>query len=303
MEIWLWISIGVLICIIAALFIKLLLMKKDVNEIETAFRDRISSETNTLIGISHQDKSMRSLASQINIQLSKLRDERHRFQQGDKELKDAVTNISHDLRTPLTAICGYLQLLHDEKISDKAALYLEQIENRTESLKQLTEELFKYSVVTSTQESFREKTDVGRVLEECLVSFYGAMSQKNMNPEISMTDITVERFLDPNALNRIFSNIISNALKYSDGDFCVNMDDEGAVTFSNTAANLDAVTAGRLFDRFYTVQTGRNSTGLGLSIAKLLTERMGGEIRSEYSDKRLYITVFFPEKQIDAKDR
>ena len=303
MEIWLWISIGVLICIIAALFIKLLLMKKDVNEIETAFRDRISSETNTLIGISHQDKSMRSLASQINIQLSKLRDERHRFQQGDKELKDAVTNISHDLRTPLTAICGYLQLLHDEKISDKAALYLEQIENRTESLKQLTEELFKYSVVTSTQESFREKTDVGRVLEECLVSFYGAMSQKNMNPEISMTDIPVERFLDPNALNRIFSNIISNALKYSDGDFCVNMDDEGAVTFSNTAANLDAVTAGRLFDRFYTEQTGRNSTGLGLSIAKLLTERMGGEIRSEYSDKRLYITVFFPEKQIDAKDR
>ena len=212
MEIWLWISIGVLICIIAALFIKLLLMKKDVNEIETAFRDRISSETNTLICISHQDKSMRSLASQINIQLSKLRDERHRFQQGDKELKDAVTNISHDLRTPLTAICGYLQLLHDEKISDKAALYLEQIENRTESLKQLTEELFKYSVVTSTQESFREKTDVGRVLEECLVSFYGAMSQKNMNPEISMTDIPVERFLDPNALNRIFSNIISNAL-------------------------------------------------------------------------------------------
>ena len=210
MEIWLWISIGVLICIIAALFIKLLLMKKDVNEIETAFRDRISSETNTLIGISHQDKSMRSLASQINIQLSKLRDERHRFQQGDKELKDAVTNISHDLRTPLTAICGYLQLLHDEKISDKAALYLEQIENRTESLKQLTEELFKYSVVTSTQESFREKTDVGRVLEECLVSFYGAMSQKNMNPEISMTDIPVERFLDPNALNRIFSNIIGN---------------------------------------------------------------------------------------------
>ena len=158
MEIWLWISIGALICIIAALFIKLLLMKKDVNEIETAFRDRISSETNTLIGISHQDKSMRRLASQINIQLSKLRDERHRFQQGDKELKDAVTNISHDLRTPLTAICGYLQLLHDEKISDKAALYLEQIENRTESLKQLTEELFKYSVVTSTQESFRERT-------------------------------------------------------------------------------------------------------------------------------------------------
>ena len=158
-------------------------------------------------------------------------------------------------------------------------------------------------MVTSTQESFREKTDVGRVLEECLVSFYGAMSQRNMNPEISITDIPVERFLDPNALNRIFSNIISNALKYSDGDFCVNMDDEGAVTFSNTAANLDAVAAGRLFDRFYTVETGRNSTGLGLSIAKLLTERMGGEIRSEYSDKRLYITVFFPEKQIDAKDR
>lgn len=94
-------------------------------------------------------------------------------------------------------------------------------------------------------------------------------------------------------MNRIFSNILSNALKYSDGDLRVTMDESGVITFSNSANSLDPVTVGRLFDRFYTVETAHNSTGLGLSIAKLLTERMGGTIRANYQDGNLNITVSF----------
>lgn len=95
--------------------------------------------------------------------------------------------------------------------------------------------------------------------------------------------------MNPNA----FANIISNTLKYSDGDFGVKMDRNGSVIFTNTAHNLNAVTVGRLFDRFYTVEASRNSSGLGLSIAKVLIERMGGTISAQYEGDRLSIIVSF----------
>ena len=108
-----------------------------------------------------------------------------------------------------------------------------------------------------------------------------------------MPEEPVYRELDAGAVNRIFSNIISNALKYSDGDLSVGMDKNGSITFSNTVHKLNTVTVGRLFDRFYTVEASRNSTGLGLSIAKILTERMGGSISAQYQNERLYVTIDF----------
>ena len=95
---------------------------------------------------------MRRLTESINRELRSLRRERRRFQQGDLELKEAVTNISHDLRTPLTAICGYLDLLEQEEKSQNVQRYLSQIEDRTMALRQLTEELFCYSVLSCAQE-------------------------------------------------------------------------------------------------------------------------------------------------------
>ena len=94
---------------------------------------------------------------------------------------------------------------------------------------------------------------------------------------------------------RIFGNIISNALKYSDGDLSVVMKPDGTIIFANKAAGLTPVLAGRLFDRFYTVETGSQSTGLGLAIAKQLCERMGGSIRADYQEGKLIITLFFPK--------
>ena len=236
---------------------------------------------------------MRKLAADINVQLRLLRKERHRYQQGDLELKEAVTNISHDLRTPLTAISGYLDLLEREEKNENVHRYLSQIQNRTEVLKNLTEELFRYSVVTSSQDLKPEHIDVVRALEESLLSFYAVMQEKGIQPEIELPEEPVFRELDAGAVNRIFSNIISNALKYPAGDLSVVMDKNGCVIFSNTAHNLNAVTVGRLFDRFYTVEASRNSTGLGLSIAKILTERMGGSISAQYQNKRLYVTIDF----------
>ena len=293
MEHLLLIIIGILLLIIFVLFAKIYFLRKSAWEIAEAFNDRLTADTNTLIDISSRDPHMRKLAADINVQLRLLRKERQRYQQGDLELKEAITNISHDLRTPLTAINGYLDLLEREEKSDTVKRYLSQIQNRTEVLKNLTEELFRYSVVTSSQELTPERMDVVRALEESLLSFYAVMQEKSIRPEIQLPEEPVYRELDAGAINRIFSNIISNALKYSDGDFFVEMNDDGKITFSNRACNLNTVAVGRLFDRFYTVEASRNSTGLGLSIAKLLTERMGGSISAKYQEERLVIEVWF----------
>ena len=295
MEYLLLSIIAILVAVILGLLIKIRLMHKAALEIVEAFQDKLSADTNTLIDVSTRDPYMRKLAADINVQLRLLRKERHRYQQGDLELKEAVTNISHDLRTPLTAINGYLDLLEREEKSESVQRYLSQIQNRTEVLKNLTEELFRYSVVTSTQDLKLEPMDVVRALEESLLSFYAVMQGKGITPEIELPEEPIFRELDAGAVNRIFSNIISNALKYSDGDLSVVMDMDGLIIFSNTAHNLNAVAVGRLFDRFYTVEDRRNSTGLGLSIAKLLTERMGGAISAEYQDSRLHIAVQFKD--------
>lgn len=294
MDNWLWALVGVMALTIAALIIKIILMQKSAKEIENAFADRLMTETNTLIDVSSNDKYIRSLAASINAELRKLRSERHRFYQGDVELRGAVTNISHDLRTPLTAICGYLELLEKEEKSPKVEMYLANIANRIENLKQLTEELFRYTVILSTEKLEKEDVDIKGTLEECLLGFYGAMDAKGMEPEIVITDRQVTGTLNRSGLVRVFNNILNNALKYSDGDLRVCLDDDGRLSFSNTAVNMDEIQVGRLFDRFFTVESARDSTGLGLSIARTLVEQMDGRIWARYKEQKLYIYLVFP---------
>ncbi|MGN0609798.1 MAG: sensor histidine kinase [Oscillospiraceae bacterium] len=288
---------AVLSAAVIILLIKIYNMKRSAREIREKLAERLSADTNTLIDISSSDRDMCALAADLNVQLKQLREERLRCRHGDLELKEAVTNISHDLRTPLTAICGYLDLLEKEEMSENARRYLAFIKNRTESLRQLTGELFSYSVVTSSRELKPEKTDICAALEETLLSFYGEFKEKGITPEITLPEEPVFRILDRTALNRIFSNIISNGAKYSSGDFSVKIYENGTVQFSNTAKSLNSVMTGRLFDRFYTVEASRNSTGLGLSIAKRLTESMNGSINAEYREQKLFITLFFPAEQ------
>jgi hypothetical protein len=283
----------VLVLVAAALCLKIYLLHRDMDALSDDLREHLSTDTNTLLSAPSNDRHFRKLASALNRELRLLRAQRQRYVSGDRELKQAVTNISHDLRTPLTAICGYLDLLEREDKSESVERYLSQIANRVEALKALTEELFRYSVVVSSQDLKLERLDMVRALEESLLGFYGVMQENGIQPQLRLPEEPVYRQLDAAALGRIFSNIISNAIKYSDGDFSVTMKEDGRITFTNTASQLSAVTVGRLFDRFYTVEASRNSTGLGLSIAKLLTERMGGSIEAAYRSEQLHIIVKF----------
>lgn len=294
MDIWLWVIIGVLICVILGLSAKLLVMRKAAKEIETELSERLATDTNILIDISSRDKYMRRLAASINDQLRLLRRQRQQYLNGDRELRDAVTNISHDLRTPLTAICGYLDLLEQEKKSEKVTRYLSYIENRTQALKQLTEELFRYSVIISTDETMAmESVSLNAVLEESIAAFYAELTERGITPVIKMPEETITRQLNKAALSRVFSNILNNALKYSDGDLEIEMKDTGEFIFTNTASKLDEVQVGKLFDRFFTVEAARNSTGLGLAISKTLVEQMNGEISADYQKGRISVSILF----------
>lgn len=118
--------------------------------------------------------------------------------------------------------------------------------------------------------------------------------EQGITPVIELPECPVPRCLDGAALRRVFDNLLANAVKYAAGDLRVRLTPDGTVTFTNPAPQLTRVQAARLFDRFFTVETARRSTGLGLSIAKLLTERMGGRIAATYQSGQLTIRLDFP---------
>ena len=297
-----WLSaICVLIFIASSvLAVKIYLIKKDIASIDAEFYEILNGDTNGLITIDGRDKSVRRLAANLNLRLKELRSLRLKYEHGDLELKNAVANVSHDLRTPLTAIIGYLELLEKEKMSADAKRYTRIIVNRIETLKQLAEELFRYSVVTSPDyDSPKERLCVNAVLEECIAAHYSSLVKAGITPQIIMPEIPVYRVVNRVALTRIFSNLLGNAIKYSDGDLSITLTKECEISFSNTATKLTEVQVHRLFDRFYTVENARESTGLGLSISRVLAEKSGGEIRAEYADKILTVTVSLPSAETD----
>ena len=292
---FLWVLLGLAAVVIGLLAAKIFLMRKAAGEIAQSLGEKLRADTNTLIDISTRDRAMRVLASQINGELRRLQVLRRRYRQGDLELKAAVTNISHDLRTPLTAICGYLELLEGEEKAPKAAEYLEIIQGRALLLRQLTEELFRYCMVLSDPGDLApEPISLNAVLESSLAAFYAELTGRGVQPVVHMPPEKVVRRLDRAALSRVFSNLLSNAAKYSDGDLEITLTPGGAVVFANSSRSLSSVEVQKLFDRFYTVEAARKSTGLGLYIARALAERMGGELAAEYREGKLYITAYFP---------
>ena len=293
--IWLSVICSILLLLAVYLIVKIFLIKKDIAGIDREFNEKLKADTNTLITVDGKDKTVCRLAADINEQLKVLRKQRLKYEQGDLELKSAVANISHDLRTPLTAISGYLELLEKEQKSQDAERYIGIIKNRTDTLKQLAEDLFRYSVITSPDyDSPKERLSVNSVLEECVAYHYNAFRQAKIIPEIHLPEITVYCNMNRVALNRIFSNLIENAIKYSNGDFCVELNDKGEITMSNMAPELSTVEVSMLFDRFYTVENAKKSTGLGLSIVKILVEQVGGTIYAKYAAGKLITCICLP---------
>ena len=290
-----WAAAAVLAAVVLALGVKVWLLRRGAKALRLDLSQKLREDTNTLLSLPCRDRELRRLAASLNEELRLLRKERLRYQQGDRELKEAVVNVSHDLRTPLTALSGYVELLKGEALSPAGQRYLIQIEDRAQAMQAMTEELFRYSLAAEETALTLEPVDLRAAVEEALLSFYGAFQQKGVVPQLSLPQGPVTRQLDKAALSRVLGNILTNALKYSPGELAVALSPAGALTFSNPAPGLDPVSAGRLFHRFYTVESSAQSTGLGLSIARELTQRLGGTISARWESGRLQVELTFPE--------
>lgn len=291
-----WLAASVLAVIVATLGVKIWLLHRGVKALRLDLAQKLDRDTNTLLSLPCRDRELRRLAAALNQELRLLQEERLRYQQGDRDVKEAVVNVSHDLRTPLTALAGYVELLKGEVLPPDASRYLRQIEGRTKAMKAMTEELFRYSLAADETALTLEPVDLRAAVEESLLSFYGAFQQKGAVPQVFLPESPVVRQVDRGALSRVLGNILANALKYSGGDLAVTVTQRGQMIFSNLAPGLDPISAGRLFDRFYTVESSRQSTGLGLSIAKELAQRMDGSIGSNFQNGTLTVWVEFPAR-------
>lgn len=293
MVFWLELICAALSVTVILLLVKIYLLRRSLGQLVRDLRQLLEGETNVLLSVSTGDREVRRLASELNGQLRLLRQERQRFQQGDRTLKEAVAGVSHDLRTPLTAIRGYLDLMKDQPLSPDQSRYVELIQGRVDHLTGLTEELLRSSVAV-IRELPPETVDLQRELEEALAAYYGAFMAQGLSVAADFPREKVTRQLNREALARIFGNVLSNALKYSGGDLTVRLTAEGDISFSNPAPGMTPVTAEKLFHRYFSVETGRGSTGLGLSIARDLAQRMGGSLEASCPDETLTVTVRFP---------
>ena len=177
-----WCLFALSVVAIFLLGLKIFSLKKNMDQVSSEFARLLKEETNGLITVDTRNPEIRKLARELNEELKTLKEQRWKYQNGDRELKEAVTNISHDLRTPLTAISGYLELLEEEEKSETVAQYLSFISGRTEAMKQLTEELFRYTVVLSAGPPELSEIDLREVLETSLLNFYGALTERKITP-------------------------------------------------------------------------------------------------------------------------
>lgn len=298
-------TILIILCIVLAIaltcaVIKIVLLRRGFDELTDNIEDQVKGNTQVPVTLTTTDPHAKHAAETINRELANLQKERNDYLDGNRKVSEAVTGISHDIRTPLTAINSYLDLMAEETDESLKAQYLERIKSRTLSLSDLADELFKYSTSADPARypaqnnvSPDEPIDICRILEECILSFYAAFKKKGIEPQIELPDNAVFVLCDSKSANRIFENIISNALKYADDALDIKLDESGCAVFSNPAPELTPVSAAKLFDRYYTVHEGQASTGLGFSIAKELITRNGGTIEADLKEGILSVTVHF----------
>jgi len=250
---------------------------------------------NKKLRISLSNKQIEKLAGIINEKKHLEQKTNIQIIQEKEQLKHSIANISHDLRTPLTSIQGYLTLLKDCEDKEEQEHYFSVIQAKTDYLTELVQIFYDLSLIESDDYILGiEKIDVNRIVTDCLISKYNEL--KELSPTIKIENAPVWITGNAVACKRIIDNLVTNAIRYSDDYIEIVMDADGIFTVKNTTSELKNIDVNILFQKFYTVDTSRSNgnTGLGLYIVKELLNKIEGGIKEiSYKNNILTVSVYF----------
>lgn len=275
---------------------RLFLIRRSISRTEEELRSiSCAPIENRILKLPFPDRHMEGLLKAINQNLESTRAERLAFQKKELQLKEQVENISHDLRTPLTAILGYLKMVDAQNLSAEDQEYLNIAIRKSYTLQALVSRFYELTQVTS--EDFRLEltpVDVGRLLKETCLDHYELIEKKDLQFQMDLPNAPAIIYGETQALERIFSNMIQNGIRYAKTELSVRvLGSSGSgkirLIFENDIApDMEIDDPNRLFDRFYIQEQSRShgGTGLGLTISKHLTEHMNGTMQAAYYSKR-----------------
>jgi len=285
-----------ILAIIALVYVltRLYYLKKEMKRAARQLHELNQNVTEKKIDIHYFDSDFEKLAAEINNQIDLTKKAKAEKRLTENELKQAISHISHDIRTPMTSILGYIQFLESDEITlEMRKEYTQIIKNSANRLKVLLEDFFELSVIEQTDYPVKvERIKVNQLVLEVLVGFYEEFHQKNLEPAIHISDQDVIITADPSAVKRVIENLIVNTIRHSSGDVKIQLEKGHTsvqLTISNSVKQLSEQDVHHMFDRFYKADQTRTGkgTGLGLPIAKSLMDKMHGRLTAELIDNQL----------------
>ena len=289
------------ICLIAIIIFLITIIigyKREFRRINNQITENLDEYAN--IKTKSVDKDIENLVESINL----IFDSRQKIvaekNKNEEKIRESISNMSHDLRTPLTSIMGYLQMIKSEKSSeaDKKE-YMDIVEKRTKSLQQLISSFYDLSRMEGNEYNFNyKKVNLSSILCENIALFYNDFRNNNIEPIIEIDENVKDIISDDGAINRIFSNLITNMIKHGENFVKITLRQENDVIiteFINKATRLTQENVDKLFDRFYTVDNSRSdkNTGLGLYITRIMVEKLGHSISSKIDNGYLIIEIIW----------
>ena len=292
--------IGLSLTILIVLLIIFILKTKEINRLTLELKKLNSEGKIEKLRLSLPNKNIENLVVEINTLIDDKRKMENIYKEKDMELREAIANMSHDLRTPLTSIMGYVYLLNDDKLDkEERKEYLRIIEKRSLVLNDLITNFYGLSRIQADQYEIKfEPVNLELVLGEIIAAFYETLDYKFGEPEINIEEGLGPVLGDKQALNRIFTNLIENIIKHGEGEVKISLKKKNkyiVMEFSNKAEELESKDVNRIFEKFFTkdrMRTGQN-TGLGLAIVKLLVEKQGQKIEAKKVGNRLVINIIW----------
>lgn len=291
--------VGILFAIIIILIIYLMYVQAQIRSMSRQLDKRLREHTRQPVSLELVNMDLSRLAARINQCLKAEENLRLAGIREEKKFKEMIADISHDLRTPLTSIMGYQQLIEAGELSGEQRNQLQIAEKHARELGQLIDHFFEYSyLLNSEPEIHVERMNLTNLLAECLVASVTTLESHNLTVHFDDENPPIFISADKEMVTRIIENLIRNCIQHSNGDITVRLiKDHGTViSFCNPVKNPSDIDADKIFDRFYTGDTARShSTGLGLSIVKLLAEQMCGSVSACIKGSELDIRVILPD--------